>query len=55
MMENRCVICNDIIPEGLMICPNCEHTQIKIGMILQSSGATEKEVKEAYESLEEKQ
>ncbi len=23
-MENRCLFCNDIIPEGLQICPKCE-------------------------------
>ena len=23
-MENRCVCCGEIIPEGRMICPNCE-------------------------------
>lgn len=23
-MEDRCVICGDIIPEGRMICPHCE-------------------------------
>lgn len=24
MNENRCVICGEIIPEGLQICPKCE-------------------------------
>lgn len=24
MSENRCVCCGDIIPEGLMVCPDCE-------------------------------
>ena len=23
-MEDRCVICGDIIPEGRQVCPNCE-------------------------------
>ena len=23
-MDNRCVCCGEIIPEGRMICPNCE-------------------------------
>ena len=23
-MENYCVICGDVIPEGRMACPNCE-------------------------------
>lgn len=22
-MENRCVICGEIIPEGFMVCPSC--------------------------------
>ena len=24
MNANRCVICNDIIPEGRLVCPECE-------------------------------
>ncbi len=23
-MDNRCVCCGEIIPEGRMVCPNCE-------------------------------
>lgn len=23
-MENRCVCCGEIIPEGRMVCPRCE-------------------------------
>lgn len=23
MRENRCILCNRIIPEGLQVCPNC--------------------------------
>lgn len=23
-MEDRCIVCGDIIPEGRHICPNCE-------------------------------
>lgn len=23
-MENRCVCCGEIIPEGRMVCPQCE-------------------------------
>lgn len=25
MMENRCVCCGEIIPEGRMVCPKCEN------------------------------
>ena len=24
-MENRCIVCGAIIPEGRQICPNCEN------------------------------
>ena len=24
MSENRCLMCNEIIPEGRMVCPLCE-------------------------------
>ena len=27
MSEERCVMCNNIIPEGRMICPKCEDTE----------------------------
>ena len=23
-MENRCVCCGAVVPEGRMLCPNCE-------------------------------
>ena len=22
-MENRCIVCDNIIPEGIQVCPNC--------------------------------
>lgn len=24
IMDNRCVCCGEVIPEGRMVCPNCE-------------------------------
>ena len=51
-MEDKCVICNDVIPEGRMVCPQCENKQIKMGMILQSNHATDEEVKKAYNFIE---
>ena len=24
MSEDRCICCGDIVPEGRMVCPNCE-------------------------------
>lgn len=27
MDENRCVCCGEPIPEGRMICPECEHKE----------------------------
>lgn len=53
MNDNRCVYCGDIIPEGRMVCPICEHQQIKIGRILQSNKATTEEVKMAYDFITE--
>ena len=26
-MDNRCVVCGAIIPEGRQVCPNCEQGQ----------------------------
>lgn len=28
MMEDRCVICGKIIPEGRQVCPECERTAV---------------------------
>lgn len=25
MSENKCVICSEIIPEGIQVCPKCEN------------------------------
>lgn len=50
-MEDRCVCCGEVIPEGRMICLQCEHMALKVGAILQSRNATNSEVKKAYESL----
>lgn len=30
MVENRCVVCGDIIPEGIMVCPTCENNHMDI-------------------------
>ena len=29
MTEERCLYCGEIIPEGRMICPTCEHKYLK--------------------------
>ena len=26
-MDNRCIYCNEIIPEGRQVCPTCERLQ----------------------------
>ena len=44
MNDNRCLYCNEILPEGRMICPSCENNQMKIGMILQSHQSTKEEI-----------
>lgn len=51
--ENRCISCNEIIPEGRMICPICEGRWTKIGMILQGN-VTAEEAKEAHHTIEQK-
>lgn len=28
MSENRCLMCNEIVPEGRMVCPFCEQNVI---------------------------
>lgn len=28
--EERCIICNKIIPEGRQVCPNCESNAIEV-------------------------
>ena len=30
MSEDRCVICGEIIPEGRMICPDCEAGKVSL-------------------------
>lgn len=30
-MDNKCVYCKDIIPEGRQVCPNCEMEKSKSG------------------------
>lgn len=54
MNNNRCLYCNEIIPEGRMVCFNCERVQMKMGMILQSLNATEEQVKTVYNAMEKK-
>ena len=29
MADNRCVICGEVIPEGFLVCPNCESKNLK--------------------------
>ena len=51
MSEERCVCCGDIIPEGMMVCPQCNHQEVKIGTLLQSINATKEQVIQAYRFL----
>ena len=51
MSEERCIYCNEIIPEGRQVCWSCEQDIMKVGTILQSYGATAEEVSKAYNSL----
>jgi hypothetical protein len=52
MNNNRCLYCNEIIPEERTICPLCENEQMKMSMILQSFNATKEEVNKAYNFME---
>jgi len=38
MMENRCVVCGEIIPEGTMICPNCKPTEKELAEMVYNKG-----------------
>lgn len=29
MAEDRCICCGEVIPEGTMVCPNCQVSQMK--------------------------
>ena len=54
-MENKCVCCGKVIPEGQMVCWNCRHTELKYGAILQTMGATKEETERVYEFLYRKE
>lgn len=54
MNEDRCVCCGEIIPEGRMVCPQCDQQEIRIGNLLQSINATSEQIKKAYEFLEKR-
>lgn len=44
-MDNRCVVCGDVIPEGASVCPNC------IKELCVTTKAAFNPVAEAYEIL----
>ena len=48
MDAEKCVCCGEIIPEGRMVCPNCNGHITKVGSLLQSRDATKEEVEKAY-------
>ena len=52
MRINTCIYCGEIIPEGGLVCCNCEHKIMKTGAILQSMNATDAEIQGAYDILE---
>lgn len=49
--ENRCIACNEIIPEGRMVCPMCEERWVKVGRILQGN-VTAEEAKRAHHTMD---
>ena len=40
-MENRCVCCGAIIPEGRMVCPICEMDADEVPFVGQQEGGKE--------------
>ena len=52
-MEDRCIVCGEIIPEGRMICLQCERRYIKMGMILQDNQIMNDEIKRAFDFIKE--
>lgn len=50
-MEDRCVCCGEVVPEGRQICLTCERSILKTGQILQSQYATAEEIEQAYRFL----
>lgn len=50
-MENKCVCCNESIPEGRQVCFKCEQAALKTGKIMQSNKASAEEVEQAYRFL----
>ena len=53
-MKKRCTSCNEIIQNEEIMCSNCRHIQMKIGMILQSLNATKEQLEEIYAAMEKK-
>lgn len=51
MDADRCLWCDEIIPEGIMVCPTCEQKEVKVGTILQTINATKEEIEDAYNRL----
>ena len=30
MNDNKCIVCNEVIPEGRMVCPTCENGESRL-------------------------
>ena len=43
MVEERCICCGEIVPEGRQVCWACGHNMVKVGAILQSYATAEEE------------
>lgn len=50
-MENKCVICGAVIPEGIQVCKNCDlvYRPIEKGEKMDQFTATEQAYKNGYE------
>ena len=49
MKKYKCISCGQIIPKGQKVCVHCQRCMTKVGSMLQSRNATDKEVIEAYD------
>ena len=41
-MEDRCVCCGEVVPEGRMVCPMCEHKELVAQFTIYGNPATKK-------------
>ena len=50
-MEDKCVCCGDLIPEGRQTCWKCEQAILKVGKVLQNDKTLKERTRPTYEFL----